>query len=388
LLDKIRRSLKLKIIVSCTIILVIAGLSLLTLIYFVNFEVFVNDEMDNLKSATMSEASAVTSRMDFGVKTADIYGQEDPYIRAFLKGESNSLNLEKEQEEQNELGLITNVTIYNIDGKVVASTDTSSIGKDVTASPFFKRAISNEQAFSYELDFNSMLAKYFSFSPVKDTEGKIIGAVRVDLDHEYLFSSLAATTLHDTAHAMIIDSQGMIIHAETDEDELQTLWSLTQPEKEDILAKYSTGAKGNYFFISQLYEQIKNSVVNYVGPTSVKLNCKKDDGALEILSTAKAGAYPIFVVTEYDTILLRDYSLTIIGYSLLLSIALMSIALIIISIVLNSYLGPLKTIEKSVESIVHGNLDQKIAVKGKDEFKEIAADLETISENLRNKLNK
>jgi len=378
---KIRKSLKSKILATNSLTAFIIGMSMVAVMYVVTLNTLISQARENLKNATMSEATNIGVKIDNKINDVKELSSNE-YLINYLSGKSISVEINDYLTSHTSKDIELNTGLINLEGVVLASSDEKKIGENYKEASFFKRALSNEQSLSQSIDFEEKTITHYFFSSVKSTDGKILGIVFLTLDENYLYAGIQSTTLKDIGHFTITNSDGIITYCPTGEHTLLSMWNLLPSEQENLFTKYgSYGAK----ITSLDHEPARDILNNYEGPTVFE-HSSPETGKSEIFSFAKAGPYPLFLGTVIERHEIAAVAFTNALIIMALCTSLIVLYLIVANIILVKLLAPLKTLQKSVDSIIKGNLNQNIQIKSNDELRDLGDTLNVLTRELRKNL--
>lgn len=382
----IRRSLKLKITFSIVLIIIFAVTAAVYFSYSVTAINLLADKNHELKESAINESLTISQKFDL-VQSMLSTVTNDPRTALSLMRQPLVVSIDETLKNFLVKDFITDLGVTDLDGTVMASTSQDAIGKNYKEKVFFQKAIAGNTSVAHIANFESKEVRYYAYSPVKTNEGRIVGTVYARVLPDILFSNLTTTSLHHAADIIVVDSDGIIIHSVDESNLLKSLWTLYDSEKKDIAKKYALDS-ADTIIESKEYEITKDKIKSFSGPQIFDFKHKDEKHSEDVIMTITdiTGAQPLYLVTEFEKHeLISDVATkNAQGIALVGTVFIVAVSFIIITI-LTHFLKPLKVLQKVMESIGRGNLNQDINIKTKDEFRTLGDTIDVMTKELKKK---
>jgi len=258
----------------------------------------------------------------------------------------NSTQVQALMENHNLGKLFSAIYLVDTSGYVVASTDQSFLDHNSGLSNYFKSAINGD----FGVDAGMCVVKkkigyYFSY-PIYSLDGATItGVAVVKMDPAVIHDDLRSTDFGLDSSIMFTNDNGVILFSEKPE---RILWSLTKLTQEQI-EEERTARFINRKIEPLTYEFVWKEIDNFVRPTMVEAYDEKDKMD-EVVSVAKVGEYPFYLVVEASkSSLLKHISDQMPPILIYVSLNII-LSLVLIGILLHFFLKPKKVIRVSRRS--------------------------------------
>ncbi len=118
----------------------------------------------------------------------------------------------------------------------------SFVGHNYAFRPYFKQAMAGEPGRYFALGVVSKKRGFYAAYPVRDSSGKIIGAAAIKTTLDKFQQEL-----RDGGPAFLISPDGVIFLSSRPSLDYRSLWPINRPNKEDLMAQYSTTAFEDVF---------------------------------------------------------------------------------------------------------------------------------------------
>lgn len=377
----IRKSVKNKIIAVNILVVMFFGGMMIASTFYISNSALVKEKRESLKEATISESLSVSMSFDQAVVVAKTTAKDEEAQR-ILQGKAGNLDVADFLNEENVDENNKEIFLVNKEGKTVGSNSEELKNKDFSQEGFFAKVAAGDEGVAYLMDFTNRKTYFYAYSPVRSSGGEMLGAVITKINNDPVFDSLTKTSLHDIGHLMVVDSDGMVVHSTEESDELKSLWTLFDSEKEGVAKKYKTQSSE---IKTMQYEEAKNNIKGYSGAVIYDFPCKEDAGESEMMAISQIGKYPLFLATEFETEIVTKNVIMSMLYILGLGVILLIALVIVLNFLLRRILKPMKIIRSVIESISRGHVEQDIPIKGQDEFKELGNALDTMVKRLQEK---
>lgn len=374
--------LKAKLLLLVLGLFIINGFLILTVVHSLTTSSLLNQKKDYLKSLTVDVAGDINEKL--GLAQGSVVDlSSDPCTKLFLLGKPITMDINDALTAHLQNGSILESGILDMNGKIIASSDPKLIGTSKNNDIFYKRAIAGQTDVTSFIDFEARGSDYYAYAPVKTDGERTIGVVYERLNTDNMFSALRTSALFSLGDLAIIDSDGIIMYSTNDENELKSLWTLYDFEKQEIAKKYN---QTNINIESKGTEVTKDKIEEYNNPQLFDAT-DTEKQIPETISIARASDYPIFLFVESRTDKVskatKDITLWLTGIGL----TAMIITLAILMLTISYLLGPLKILDRVIVSIGRGNFDQIINIKTNDEFRRLADTIIQMGEELQKKQN-
>lgn len=264
--------------------------------------------------------------------------------------------------------------LINDKGVALVSTDPTFVGNDFSFRNYVKNALAGNPFGEMAIGSVSKMPGFYFSTPVKNSEGKVIGVVATKLDPKIVFADLAVSKAKSGGDIMFVNSDGVIIYSSKSEFLYKSLFTLSEAAKNEI----STEKRYPGVNISALdYEEAMKYVEKNDGKAMVYSLSDEVDKREELVGVIKMGDYPYYLMSESGKGALFA---TVTQISTILALIIFG-ALVLGTLIQIAYLSwvmrPLEKLEKYAARVSDGNLDEKIEVKSGDELQSLS---ESISE--------
>lgn len=276
-------------------------------------------------------------------------------------------------------GVYSAIYVMASDGTAMVSTDPTFTGNNYGFRDYFKEAINGKEFMDIAIGVTSKKMGYYFSSPIKSTEGEIIGVVVAKMTPERFHKSVHLSETRGEMSVMLVNVDGVIVYSSDESKIYKSLGALTK-EKLNIIEdkKIFSGVKIEpltYDFVLEQLPGVKNNLV-------IKLFDELDEKD-ELLVITKIPSFPLFLISEHDLWEFVSSSASI-SYVLGCFVALAAIsALLIIILLVNNFLKPLIILDEGVHKIGEGDFDYRINIKSGDELERLAGHINGMAKKLK-----
>lgn len=285
---------------------------------------------------------------------------------------------------------IKSLSLIDLNGDEIFSTDSQTSNQNHSDKNYFKSALADKYCPESLIDQDDNKLYYYFAVPVKENSS-IIGILLTKINPEYLHSYLKLENLEAGSRTIFADKNGVALYSSDDKDNYSYLGDVKLTESEKLLVdnQYNQQVKQHLTYdVLQDYIQSRSKDVKIFDYSS-----KLDDRSSEILAITNVGDCLFYVIYEInkDTFVFGAIRVALVLAGCIVTCAVL--ALVIILVLLDRSVKPLKTLEEAARKIGSGNFNVGIDIKTDDEFKRLAevivkmeADLKDIYANLEQKV--
>jgi len=365
--------------------IVLAGF-LLALLLAVGIYVYLNNRLINEKIKEIGRFNVEQVRKNIAKLEND-----QQFVK--LISERNRVSeylLEPTEEKKAELLSIFSVyaqsddkylALYLLDknGIAVISTDPTFVNQDYSFRNYYKEGMEGKGSVDILLGKTSNQFGYYFSYPVFDNDKNVIGIFVSKLANKEMDNSLSESNSVLDNSVMLVDEYGIVVFSNKDGRFLKSLGTLTDEEKLIL-------ADSNKFLNREIlplqYDIVQDSIRSKENYRSIKFKDVKD-GEVEIIEIYKIGDFPFYLVSEVG--------LEAVGNTIS-NILFILVGIILFMVFLSAFflykmiliaLNPLNKLKLFAKGVSTGNLSQRIDIKTKDEFGELADTFNLMSNNLQ-----
>jgi methyl-accepting chemotaxis protein len=357
---KLRMNIRKKLLIP-TIMVIVAGASVLSIISYTKSKNAVNDAiLDNIQQRV--ESTVTTLQTWLKDRTLDMasWSREEIYAKAvkdsFVGKAARVAANEKMARLQTDYNYYEDIALADRDGLVIAASAEKIVGKiKVADREYFKAAMAGNVFVSdVAKSRNSGNAVFFIAAPImekSDTAGVLFGVVSIEsFSHKFI----DPIKVGKSGYAFLFDQTGMV---------------LAYPEKANILKLNMNDLE----FGKKMIEQ-KNGLLNYVDEGVAKLSCFKTLEGLD---------WTIVINVPQDEIFASARSLGRIN--LIVSLVVVVIAAFVVYLLTSSVVNPLNRVVAGLKDAAQGqgDLTKRIEAASKDEVGELAHWFNTFVEKIQ-----
>lgn len=273
------------------------------------------------------------------------------------------------------------LAIYLLDknGVGLISTDPRFVGQNYSFRDYFKKALNDGQpSIDVAIGVTSNQLGYYFAEPVFGDKGDILGIMVAKVDQSDISNPILTSIASQGNVIMLTDEFGVILASTEKDRNIKSLGKLS--DKEIGQLKSSDRYLGKEIIPLQ-YDLIEQSIRDYKNPITVNITDKEDKNS-EMISLIKLNDLPFYIVTEVRLVYLNNQVLNTIYYIILL----VSIILILISLSiyfsLIAFIKPLDSFRLFFANISKGDFSKKIDIETKDEFADLADNVNKMSKDL------
>lgn len=376
------KSIQKKITGIVTLVLLTSSLIIITSIVYVTYQ-----KMDKQKKQYLSELTIEKSRkINVYLKNSSDYAEylsKTPEIAQWTEN-PNSENVQAATSFLNELNIKkTYSALYVLDtkGTIIISTNSNFTGINASYRPYFKDALSGKPNLYVAIGSVTKTQEYFFSEPIRNEGGQIIGVLSLQITPDSLYKTFDEETKEKDSHMMLTDSYGIILYSDVKERKNHSLGTLN-PE---ILSQIKNEKKFLDTEILPLqYQEAQNIVLNQIsGDVKIHSFFDQQDQKNETITTSPINGYSLFLIIEDDfkKINADAVSLAIVSGSLILLSNIL--ILIILSVLINRSLRPIKDVERMAKNISNGDLEIVNKIKSGDEIENLGTSLSKTAQKLK-----
>ena len=374
-----------KLLVLMLVVALVPLLVLGTLAYLKSRESIINQVGERLQAESLLAMSLLDRTFGFSFENVMSWAELD-VMQAVERGDPEGVISEMLTEYQEAYGIFINMAAVDLDGVVVAGSDSDLIGISVVDTHWFKTVMSSGRPHMSALRFDPELGGYGVGISVPITRrydsSVVIGVLKVSLGWNELLNQINQIKVlpdgqQEMGYAVLIDSEGYILAAPdfildeeegsyTEENALRVhghrWWPAQSPLLLDRLLhraghRYVRRGDTDYLLVNMPAKQFK-----YIGETGWGLVLIRDaNDALK------------------DVVYIRERGIIIGIFS--------TCFILIVAYLLSRQIGqPISRLSSWAEEISHGNLDRSISLRSKDELAQLASSLDNMRQNLKNYL--
>lgn len=195
-------------------------------------------------------------------------------------------------------------------------------------------------------------------SPVKDAAGNIQGVLAGIYRFESIAKIIHSYTLGDTGYAYFINKEGLVLY---------------HPDPQLLSTSMLAHASTDLARLTQDMIDQKSGVDQYAS-----------DGTDRIIAYNPVGVngWSLAMTADYSEIS-KDVN-TLLRTSVLITLGLLAAIIVAIALIITRITAPLVAVGKAAREVAGGNLGVRVAVRSSDEIGALAADFNTMVENLKN----
>lgn len=373
-------SLKKKILLSIVAVVTILGAVLGIFIFYYLNNVLVDEkvkQIGQLGDEQVNESAQIIIGEQLFVRMLGTNSK----VREFFankteakKAELLSIFLEYSQEDSNYLA------IYLLDKKGVGlvSTDPRFVGQDYSFRDYFKKAIAGGSPVDIAIGKTSGQFGYYFAHPVTNKNGDTLGVMVVKTGAKKMDDAIAMSALSGESTSMLSDENGVIIYSNRPDRFLKTIGAPSAEEKQNITQsdRYQ-GAN-----ISSLqYDEVQKIIREHKQQLTLKIHDAVDNDD-EILNVSRIHDHSFYLISEIG---LKQVTASVRTTSIVFTLLLLA-GLLLMSLVLyralSSVIRPLGDLKVFSQKISAGDFSQRIAVKTKDEFADVARSFNVMASSL------
>lgn len=365
----VKFSLKKKLTLLTVLIIVFLGILSTVSVFLYSRNIFIDNKKDELQIITTEQSHEINQ----------IFSQAKDLVKTISKQEEIVSYLENFEEYQRE-DILNILESYNIGGKysaiylmtrealVIASTNESFVGNKYAFREYFKQSLRGIPWIDVSIGATSRQLGYYFSNPVRLGE-EIVGVAIVKMIPDFIHEAIRSHSEGEyEENIMLVDEYGVVVFSNKEERIYKSIGKLEEEDLRDIENKRR--------FIGVeikplLYNEIQNDLKNIRVVKQFEFFDEESDG-LKILSTAKIGNSPFYIILEEEAnkyIIQARYIAGIISIFVLVSAFL---SVLIVYFLLVKFLKPLSKLKQAAEEVGAGKLEGSIDIKTGDEIEELA----------------
>ncbi len=379
---KLFSSLKNKISFLISGLILITGLAVVFLVFFLTSSFFIQEkkadfvatisEQVHESSRVFAEAQRTVQALSAHEMIVKYFSENIPaYQDAAVLNELNSMNIGLQYSA---------IYLLNLDGLALVSTDPRFVNQDYAFREYFQVAKAGKLGVMMAVGVTSNDPGYYFSAPVFNQDKQVIGIAVMKLDPKILKITLEQSVLSRSGKLMLVDKSGVILYSNTEGRLFKSLGALSAREMEVIITEQRFY---NIEILPLQYELVQERLRKPVNSVESFEFYDSEDAENELIVIAPIENAPFFIVLEVDMDQVNMIAFQIAGL-----LGVFVLFLIIISVIASIFgvarlLKPLIYLKKNIEAIGRGETVSVNQIKTKDELQTIGESVVSASKLLQ-----
>lgn len=385
-----RSSFATKIILPMVITILIFGSLTALLVARLVYNQLLNKEKNQLSIVAMEQAhesSIVLSRTQVVIDQIAILPETLDYLSS-AKPKIQDENLLDLFNDFNVGKSFSSIYLLDASGSAVVSTDPKFIGQNYSFRQYFKQSMDGKRGFDVAVGVTTGMLGHYLSAPVV-VEGQVKGVLVGKMDPNLLLAEIDTNEKEESSYLglerFMTDEYGVIVFS-GEEDRLYASLGVLSESLLNAEMRKKRYAKEE---LMQLQYQKEMDAVLQQQEFTQREFLDELDQEREIVTLAKVGGYPLYVVMEMN---LRQINNSVIQVISLIGAVVVFAALftaLVVAGLVTLWLKPLKKMRQIAMNVAAGNFSERIDNLGDDElgdlgrsFNEMANSLVIAKENV------
>lgn len=382
-------SLKNKILFIILLLIVVFGSLATIFVYFQTKNELLKVKKEGLIFISQSQSEKIAQRLNT-TKNILIQISEDPQIKEFLANPS--------VDDREKITRILNyqiiddrylaIYLLDINGLTHASTDGRFVDQNYSFRQYFHQAVDEGWSVESAVGITSKELGYYYSRLIKNSDGNPIGVAVIKINPSSI-ESLINIDPSSSINYFLTDDCGIVLASNRSELKYKSLGKLSSQAMNDCrIEERFSGIN-----IENLdYPEVLDAVIS--GEVSGTKNIKNDyDNEKEIIAYSKISGFPFILTVEVSEDLFFSSSIQLSLTVAIFVLAAAFFAFIIITIIINKFLSPIKQLQTAVKEYGNGNFSYRVSSFSNDElgelaklFNQMANQIKFIYENIEDKI--
>ena len=325
--------------------------------------------LDEIKKTTLMKASAIEKIIEHNkIMTASLATNHKiiDYVENENQDTQNQYILDVLQNYKNS-GMFYSISILDINGKTIISTDETLLGQNYSFREYFQKAMKGTASVDILTEVTSEELGYYFSNPIQKEDGLIIGVVVIKTKPQIIDQFLVEEIDEQLSDVLLTDDKGLILFSKKTSRIFRTLGPLNQTDLEYETTKRFLGLQVDYLNYGIVQQNLKYG--NHIETFEI---IDRLDDEKEILVVVNIDNAPLFIILEIEKDKFISSLDTLASEISLIDGITLIILFFIIYLIVSKSIKPLKNIEEFAVNISNGDYNSKIELNksvGKEFFK-------------------
>ncbi|TSC52583.1 MAG: two-component system, OmpR family, phosphate regulon sensor histidine kinase PhoR [Parcubacteria group bacterium LiPW_41] len=370
-------------LISVTLLAVLFFNTVVGILLYLNissgFRDYAKEEMIREANERAYEVSSVLDE----TRTKIEYVAQSDTVREFFHEKKNTIEVEKLFSLLNLNEEYLTLSLFDKNGTVLLSTESTILGKNFAFRDYFRKAIVGTQNTDVLISSVDNSLGFFHAVPVYSDTKEIVGVFLARIQTKKVLSKVYEVNVLSTQgkkHVLLLDEFGVIISSDNPEQIFRTVG--TPSKNIEILIQKKWGPMGIDATPISNFSESRSVIENYKEVESFTSKSGSDSYLTSIVGIPNSNLFLLFASS--DTVI--GSAIQRLTNPLILYIVLLVVFLsLMLFLIIDEFLKPLVRIKSFINSVSQGDVNSALDVSLIDdnEFKELGGELNEMVESIR-----
>jgi two-component system phosphate regulon sensor histidine kinase PhoR len=385
MINKLRISLKNKILLNVAmIILVFVGL-LIVALNMLAIRAFTANEKEEVSAIVEGQASKVEFALTRPLEHVKTISKNEVLVK-YLEQQNITSTKQGASQLLEHMMIGTgyaNVYVMDMSGEVILSADTSFLKNNFAFRDYFQKAKEGEPHVQIAFGVLTQKPGYYFSAPIF-VEGEVGGVVVIKVEVAYVDDLFDESLIKTIGHYFLTDENGVVVSTDKDIEPYQSMGKISESKINSMIHE----RRYDGFGVKPLqYQVVQDVIENYSQSVSIDFQDfdegEGDEFERELLKVERVGELPFYLITESNLESIFGRINDILWPISVLLIAAFVMGMGILSVVFKHNFRPLSKLEEYTKDVAKGQYSQLVKLHTNDEIQSLSESLSTMVATLQ-----